>query len=771
MAWSGNVKYRLEFDDLHLNEWRIDIAEDGYAGGVATVIGSGAPVMLSWEAEKGGDMGALMIDAFHPSSLEFSILTQSEFEWVEFFDASYGTYRCQVILDPSGVNETKWTGFNVADTYTEPFVEQSINPGIKLKFDDGLKRLREIRWDAAGVIHTGNKHLIEILRLALNLLPDQLNIVEAVNVYDDDHNFTTTDSPLTQTFILSEFYKMTTDEAEEPKEEAMMARDVVECILVSLGCRIFQRDNKWHIVRHEELRDASLDTREFVPDVGSESNTATIATANISHRKTIDNNSTIVWMQANADLEIYSAIEKVIINYKGQNLQLEDNSLVRNPDFRDWGDTETIAPTLYLWSTGSGIDETTYPSRAWAGSAGNPHPTSWPDPEGPYAFVFQESDIQTLTIRDGNKFIQNTTDNIPLTSTDKFELAFACANNMTAPGFDASTWLSLTNILRAYWQMQVKLTPSGGGTSIFLKGDLDVDGETFLTPLSWETTTELLTIRRRWSAFINTEDSNKSVGLGNFPVIRSITTPAFTGSTGLFDLEYRIFAPQTNFSWVASVFGKSTTEGVAIDIHDAFVSHLHMIYLPDGGDPIKEKEFVKEIDDDADILQFDICHSDGPSGASLASFRLSSTEITDIWNRRANPNADPLLSEDKGITTILIDSIERNRAEYRQVLSGRLNKAILEFDYLNTLRSIVTTDSGTDTRDYAFLSLRWDIKGGEADVKIIELAESTTTATSTGSVGGSVTTIGGGGDPEPVGEPSSRSFGPFDPLAAEFFPT
>ena len=680
-------KYSTTFQQLKSystsGEWQINIYLEGYGGAVTEI----DTVKDSIKLVRDGDFA----DAIRPTTLEFSVYNKTEGQFLEFADATWGDYKVELIFDPNGTPITKYIGYNQTEIYTEP-MEQTPYPSA-LKFTDGLKHLEYVRFDNSGTLYTGQKALIETLRLALNKLPSPIGVRDIVNVYEDSINSTTSDSMLAQIYTDSEMYKKVVREGGNETEEALMCNEVIEEILKPLYSQIYQSNGVWYIVRKQEYKGANLVYRDFNANVGTESTLTVAASGTLSHLRTITNansvSTDVIMPSASAEKEILQPVNRLKVTYNQQNLDYEESNLIKNGNF-----TSFYQDATYLQSGGNsgipnfwsytGIDTSTY-----FALINNFYGT------GIYGFQFNPATYKTSTAYDSTKYISQSKTSVPISTADTIRLSYNSRvvikrDEVVLGAGVASTAFNnwIDNNITITNEVYLKL-----GT-YYLAGD-NQNG------YSWNTTAQNAKIIMVGSnniavgqtgigEFVHYYNNEFSVDLPNLP------------TSALVSFDYRFYETYTD---VPSYDASDSDYDVSID--DIYYTNIDAIYLPDEVEPETQTIIYAEINEDENVEEIDVIHGDGGSTISQGSFRLNGGVITDLWTRRGIVETLPILK-------ILVNSIRDDNGGFKDQLNAKL---IGEFEAYNSF----TMTIGAITKTYILDSFTNNIETNEHEVTLIEV--------------------------------------------------
>ncbi len=747
----GSLNYNSGGETGHFNGNvdEITIFDTAFSSGqVTTLYNSGVPKDESATANlvAGWRMGEGASDNYNSDTANEwtfkSVIGTNDIYTVNCEEADV---EADVIASGAVANTVLWTGYIESGMYSEPW--QGVPYPISLNFNCGLGRLKNITFTAdgtrAGTKHTGAKSLLEVIRLCLNQLPTPLSIREVYNIYEETQTTATSDSPLTQVYILPEYYNELDSDQEPPIESARSCWDVLVGVLGSLGARIFQWDNYWYIVRHEEIDATTLTYREFLPRVGSESTLTVDSSGTISHDLTISNDTAnrdnrIFPFQGAGQLDVLSALEKIKINYSPTPDDTLDSDFVKNPCLGVWSSPQQRTPPLagdgmpWLWTAGSGItDPDTYNARLGLGP--------WAYPPCEDAFGFKKSDLDASTTFDSNAYIEMQNTAVPTASADLFTFSIGYMRdidiaNPVAHASDA--WTLAQSAGRVQMRLMIQI-----GTKYWVGNNLsssmtDPSG-TLIAPAPpvWDTSVGYYDI---YMNALPTPDEINNQFLNHTVQLSAI------GLDGVQTLTVRIYLPINNVV---------STDALVVPVSDSiewadngfFVTGVHCWYLPSGAPEPEEVILSSVLDADADVYEIDVTHGDGPSAGSLASFRLSDNSITQTWSRRGQGDAIT-------ITKQLANMITRMRGEHRINVSGGITGTI---DYYNRLKTTVSTSGGDVTYAFLIQSLEWDVQNYEYNISMVELDTTNTIPTFEDVTVGPIVTL-------PTGSPVSSDPPPPD---------
>jgi len=521
------------------------------------------------------------------------------------------------------------------------------------------------------------KHIIEVLRIALNKLPYQLSIKEIVNIYEDDHTESATDSPLTQTFVSTKTYRDAIQDGDRPSEEAWDCRRVVEEVLREFGVRMFQWDHVWYIIRIDEWTTSTFTFRQFAPAVGSESGTATESTGTLANTVTFPA-ADRHWKDQTPVLEINPKVELITHRYKSFSLPTSGNDLIRNGNFILW---EEGAMPLY-WRSGTGLDETAYDTKTGKFNDGT---------RDYFGFKFRQADLDGLAAIDTTISMEMTNENIFVSATDTIRISFDFSIDLTDIFTDlngAERGWAETGYLVSLW-FKISL------------GSFDLVGD--FQSATWQSGASEPFFKFDMSPF-NTPQIFFTAEANRLSITKSITTPTLP-ETGERDFTFTVYAPFTNLD-----AAEALDSNIALTINEARIGNLYGIYLPADIEPTDERVTSVVLDIDAREEEIIAFHGDGPNQFSETSFRLSNGNITNDWHRTG-------VSENKKIHEILLEDIVDLRGDFTRKIKGLavMRTTILELYQRYTL--VV----GADTTHYINDEFIWNIKEKEYQIEIVAI--------------------------------------------------
>lgn len=303
------AQYRLQYYDRLGYSTRVEIRKLDYEGSVTDdVCGTGEPFELMMRGENDPNKFRVIFGG----EAVLNLLSTTNFEWSFVFTNNPKELQMVYLKDFGSGYEIQWTGFILPHQYSEPYIAPKYP--VSITAVDNLHQLdRLFLADGSGLRFNGTIKAIELIAFCLKKTGLIMNIRCACNIYASGMNSTDTDDPLDQAYVDFDVYYLAEN------EPTLMF--VIQKTLDAFGARIVQWQNRWNIIRVEELR-SEFDYREFDEDGVYSSNGSfdPIATSDCT---------SIKWL-ATPTLQILPGYGAVKISYS---LGLLEN-ILRNGDFR-----------------------------------------------------------------------------------------------------------------------------------------------------------------------------------------------------------------------------------------------------------------------------------------------------------------------------------------------------------------------------------------------------------------------------------------------------
>lgn len=187
------VKYRLEFKDTHGVDNKVDILYDDYAGAIIALVPASEPLMMEYLASDDD-----LFDPIHESIANISFICDTNFAYDELY--SVGDQEWKVEFYHNGT--LNWVGWIVADYYQEPY--EAPPYVVTVRATCGLALLKDKLYKYQTT--TPDDTYFNGRRLESQIMVDIMTKIgyqfycfkEYVNVYDEDMNSDTDDSPMDQ---------------------------------------------------------------------------------------------------------------------------------------------------------------------------------------------------------------------------------------------------------------------------------------------------------------------------------------------------------------------------------------------------------------------------------------------------------------------------------------------------------------------------------------------------------------------------------------------
>lgn len=695
---ANQQKYDLVFGTIGRGgkTWNVKIRKKGYTGSSSTKEGVAEPVTISWE---GSDF--FWKPSVKPSTCIIGFSATTEFEFKEFFDAVYEDY--QVVITDADTNAVVWVGYNEPGDYNEPYTDLPYQ--VSLTFTDGLNNLKNEEFKDGANLFTGQQHIIEAMRHCLNTIGTNYasdgegprSIVEIFNVYEEDMSDGVAVSSLVQMFVDVALYRIIKDKI----EEGMSKWDVLDAILTSIGCNIFQAGGFWYVIRVKEYKESELTFRFFLPLEGNESNTATSSNGTISHTINSVGESTlstsdVIMTERSGVLMVRPKIGRATYLYRPNKRNFNNGAVNMNSQFFENFDVDSTTSLPLFWERSGALTtanckaipfaatdrQLTYEtstnkvSRRGAQFSRNinkgdvlkvlDNVHKKPD------FIIQWA--QDLLAEDATKYIFQTTKSTFVNTLDKFAIFHK---------FEQSQKVNGTGETRHPYF--VKLTDLSGPTDYYLLADG-----------SWSTTNidhpVILT-------FLPPGGENKH----SFAFISEVAP--FTGEA---NVEFRMGMP------FHALAGNQTN----VNSRD-----ISLLYKVSGTNtPIKETISIEEVDSLHKSYDIEPFHGDGPEENSQCSFRLSGGAATNQWHRFA-------AVETLALKAILLDDLLSLKTGSPKGWQGQLTSVgDLMWPYNKFHFEETIPPATTQEFDFVSLSMQWNMATHTYTVNMDSVAELSYTA-------------------------------------------
>ena len=281
------TKYKLQYYDRFDNLVAIYVQEDGYAGAETEVNGSGDPIKIHNIGE-----GEDIYKAIKGSTCEFNVISETDQQFLSIFTGTAKKYK--IIVEKDG--STFWTGYVDPDSYREPFLHTPYKSTIHA--NDGLGGLKDIPFPKPNSTDLYNIHLpfIHYIYRALGETGLDLQIYSAIDL-----------SFSGATRILEDAY-MNSCSFRDDDNDWMSCYDVLEILLSSMQCRLFQKSGRWYIERIGYLRGNISYT--IYNSSGVYQTTSTAIDPSITMTG-VDGDPMCVWANRSPEMEIVPGLREI----------------------------------------------------------------------------------------------------------------------------------------------------------------------------------------------------------------------------------------------------------------------------------------------------------------------------------------------------------------------------------------------------------------------------------------------------------------------------
>ena len=179
------VKYRIEFNDNQGLDWKIDLSTDPWAGAITDLTPTADP--LTFYFDNNSDE---YNDPIRPTFVNIQAYSINNFDLIGLCS----TEDKEVLVEIYADSTIHWTGFIDPGQFNEVYDQPPYI--VNLMATDGLDLLKDIEYSDDGTPYTGRKTEVEILRDIFAKVHSYFtSFYEYVNMYDDEMNATTADSP------------------------------------------------------------------------------------------------------------------------------------------------------------------------------------------------------------------------------------------------------------------------------------------------------------------------------------------------------------------------------------------------------------------------------------------------------------------------------------------------------------------------------------------------------------------------------------------------
>ncbi len=220
------TKYKVTYPDRFFDEVEILLQKNGYSDAVIQVKTQGNPLSIYLDSSTD-----ILHEPINGSRVIVRLASATTFDFSQFYTSDSREWK--VIININSV--LYWTGFGLPDLFGGPYATLPYTGQIAAA--DQLGYLRSLAWDK-----TGPYTDLNILEFCLGATDLDLDLYEAVNIYEENHAQTAADSPLNQTYINAEAFA------------GKSYYDALYATLFKYGAIIKQSKGAWQITRVKESR-------------------------------------------------------------------------------------------------------------------------------------------------------------------------------------------------------------------------------------------------------------------------------------------------------------------------------------------------------------------------------------------------------------------------------------------------------------------------------------------------------------------------------------
>jgi hypothetical protein len=374
------LKYYGSFKDYFDRTVLINISERDYSGATTEMKLAGAALEYSGSNSE-------LFTPIITSSLTINVVSETNFQYIDLYSSDATKYKVVVQID----TVDHWIGFIIPDLFTEPYVGA---PYIsQIVATDGVKNLENEEFDITSV-----SNQISILAHCLNKIEEGRGYYDSINIYEENQNYTSDYTPLTQTYVDCNRYT------------GKNCYEVIQDICLNYGARLYQKDGAWHIVSVHEFK-GSLSVRAWY------GGTAPQTPATYDPELLIGNAEDNKVANVDQTLNILPGWKKynTLIDLK------KKESFILNYDFSEWVITGYVTRRNAIWEPVN-----------WPGTAATRRTVT-----GSESYLFF-TDVNSTP----QKFITQTINNFFEGDRRlKFDIEFAILRDRVAPGNQAEFWI------------------------------------------------------------------------------------------------------------------------------------------------------------------------------------------------------------------------------------------------------------------------------------------------------------------------------------------
>jgi hypothetical protein len=308
------VKFRMDYDDFIGGKTRVDIVKRGYTGDITETCGQGEPFTIDLRGEGSTDK----FESVLSSTASINLLSDVDLKFLEIYTNDPELYRALYYKDTGSGFNLLWTGKILPNLYEEDYKAPPYY--VNTTAIDGLSNLKDfylIQDDGQKLY--GTTKLIKLIAYCLNKIKIPLTIRVACNLYANGMAITDSDDPLDQAYCDYEAFYINNEQPD--------LLFVLKKILEPFGARLVQWENRWNIVRVEEMAFSSYDYRDFNSDGDYVSEGSYAPIKNLGYPRDEED---LIWIKRDQFLSIQHGYGSMTAIYR---LGLKPN-ILKNGDFR-----------------------------------------------------------------------------------------------------------------------------------------------------------------------------------------------------------------------------------------------------------------------------------------------------------------------------------------------------------------------------------------------------------------------------------------------------
>jgi hypothetical protein len=234
--------YEIFFDDVNEIPFRVEIWRQGLPiSPTIKLIPSASPFVLNYKKSSDILFAPFMLSE---ATISFYNTADGFFKVSNLADSDDFQWLIKLIQISSG--KTLWRGFLDVNSCVDEL--QDYPSIVKLRATDGIGLLDSIPFSQAGAEVYSKVKLINAIGDCLNFMPDPLPLLIECNMFEMSH-FDRADNPTYDPFFQTLVYGRSFMKDVTTYESC---HKVLELILQSFNCTLFQAMGEWHIMRYPD---------------------------------------------------------------------------------------------------------------------------------------------------------------------------------------------------------------------------------------------------------------------------------------------------------------------------------------------------------------------------------------------------------------------------------------------------------------------------------------------------------------------------------------